>query len=572
MKIKVKLTLWVGLLFAMIVVLSMMSSIYINRLKYETVNILRANDNSMEYSRQMLAALDDMETDPVNGRNVFGKNLKLQIQNCTEPGEQSYTDDIDRDFEKMSIHGDTSWLTKRAIRKDINQIMLLNMNAIQRKNAHAVRTAENATVSIIITATLCFIIAFVLLYNLPGNIANPIKELTNSIRQIAAHNYQERVHFEQHNEFGLLAKSFNIMAEKLEEYSNSSLAKILTEKKRIDTLIDNMQDPVIGLNEENTVQFINEKALKIAGLERSQIVGKDVRNVALTNDLVRSLVKELYTSNGVACKTEPVKIFADGKESYFEKEIVSIEIVPTGETIAQQAGHVILLRNITPFKELDIAKTNFIANVSHELKTPIASIKMGTQLLRLESGQSREELELITGINEDADRLLKITGELLNMTQAETGNVHLKKVEYPLEELIQYATDAIKVLAGSKDVTLHIETIKNLTIYADKEKTLWVLTNLLTNAIRYSPEHTEISLSAREGQGKVRIEVSDQGPGIDEKYREKIFDRYYQIPGTSESGTGLGLSICREFIEAQGGVIGVVPNVSGIGSTFYFEV
>lgn len=572
MKIKVKLTLWVGLLFAMIVVLSTMSSTYINRLKYETVNILKANDNSMEYSRQMLAALDDMETDSVNGRNVFDKNLKLQMQNCTEQGEQLYTDDISRDFGKLSIHSDSSWQIKREIRKDINQIMLLNMSAIQRKNSHAVKTSENATVAIIITATLCFIIAFILLYNLPGNIANPIQELTNSIRQIAAHNYQERVHFEQHNEFGQLAKSFNIMAEKLEEYSNSSLAKILTEKKRIDTLIDNMQDPVIGLNEENIVQFINEKALKIAGLERSQIVGKDVRNVALMNDLVRSLVRELFTPNSAVCKTEPVKIFADGKESYFEKEIVSIEIVPTGESVAKQAGHVILLRNITPFKELDMAKTNFIANVSHELKTPIAAIKMGTQLLQLEAGQSQEGLELIKGINEDADRLLKITGELLNMTQAETGNVHLKKVEYPLEELIQYATDAVKVAARTKDITLHIDTIKNLTIYADKEKTLWVLTNLLTNAIRYSPEHTEISLLAREVNKKVRIEVSDQGPGIDEKYREKIFDRYYQIPGTSESGTGLGLSICREFIEAQGGVIDVVPNVSGIGSMFYFEV
>lgn len=572
MKIKVKLTLWLGLLFTMIVLLSVMSSIYINRLKYETINILRANDNSMEYSRQMLAGLDQMETDSVKGRLLIDQNLKLQMQNCTESGELQYTDDIRDDLNLLDLHSDSSQLIKRSMRQDINQIMLLNMSAIQRKNAHAVNTSESATFYIIVTATLCFIVAFVLLYNLPGNIANPIKELTRSIQQIAAHKYEERVHFEQHNEFGDLAKSFNIMAEKLEEYSNTSLAKILTEKKRIDTLIDKMQDPVVGLNEDNIVLFINERALKIAGLERNDIVGKDVRNIALSNDLVRSLVKELFNQNIVSSKPDPVKIFADGKESYFEKEIVSIEIVPTGETKSQLAGHVIILRNITPFKELDLAKTNFIANVSHELKTPIASIKMGTQLLQAESNPSEEEKELIKGINEDADRLLKITGELLNMTQAETGNIHLKKVEYPLDELIQYAKDAIRIPARTKDIQLKLNIPSNIEIYADKEKTLWVLTNLLTNAIRYSPEHTEINLSATAHGGKVRIEVSDQGPGIEEQYRERIFDRYYQIPGSSERGTGLGLSISREFIEAQGGIIGVLPASSGIGSTFYFEV
>lgn len=128
---------------------------------------------------------------------------------------------------------------------------------------------------------MCFIIAFILLVNLPSNIANPIKELTKSIKQIAEKNYFERVHFESHSEFGQLAKSFNTMAEKLEEYNNSTLAKLMMEKKRIEAIINNMQDPVIGLDENLKVIFANEEAIKIIGMNEREIIGHDTLELAV---------------------------------------------------------------------------------------------------------------------------------------------------------------------------------------------------------------------------------------------------------------------------------------------------
>lgn len=142
------------------------------------------------------------------------------------------------------------------------------MEAINRKSDIADDTAQKAIVIISVTGSLCFLIAFILLVNLPSNIANPIKELTDSIKEIAGQNYKKRVHFESHNEFGDLAKSFNTMAEKLEEYSESKLDKILKGKKRIETLIDNLHDPVIGIDENKKVLFANEEALNICGLKK----------------------------------------------------------------------------------------------------------------------------------------------------------------------------------------------------------------------------------------------------------------------------------------------------------------
>ncbi len=175
-------------------------------------------------------------------------------------------------------------------------------------------------------------------------------------------------------------------------------------------------------------------------------------------------------------------------------------------------------------------------------------------------------------IREEADRLLKITGELLNMTQAESGNIKIQKRDYALDKMITYALDTVRVPATQKNITLHNNIPPGLTIHADEDKTTWVITNFLTNSIRYSPEHTSVNIEGFQQNGKTRIAVTDEGPGIEKKYREKIFERYFKIPGTSQSGTGLGLSICREFIEAQGGTIGVYGNESGVGSTFYFEV
>ena len=569
MKIKTKLNLGVGLLFVMIIVLSLVSAYYIFSIKKDTQNILKANYETLEYSRNMLSSLDEITIDETKAILLFDTNLKKQLKNITEVGEDKVTNNLQNSFALLQKNRNDEKI-KAQIRQDIFEIMKLNMNAIKQKGEVAKNTAETANLWIAIVGTFCFLIAFNLLINLPNNIANPIKELTASIKEIANRNYSERVHFQNHNEFGDLAKSFNTMAQKLEEYSNSSLHKLTFEKKRLETLINNMHDPIIGLDNEGVILFVNDEALKIIGLKLDDVVGKSAASLALKNDLMRSLIVNDFESP----KAHPMKIFADGKESYFEKEIVAITVKPTGEEQSITIGEVIILRNITLFKELDFAKTNFIATVSHELKTPISSIKLSLKLLeKSETGSINEEQkQLIDSIKEDSQRLLKITGELLELSQLETGNIQLNMEKSNPYEIVNYATEAVKVQAEQKHIALIIDAEDNLSeVKADSEKTSWVLINFLTNAIRYSSEDSKITVKLKQENDQIVFQVTDTGKGIDNRYKAKVFDKYFQIPGSHKSGTGLGLAISKEFIEAQSGTIGVESEL-GLGSTFYFKL
>lgn len=572
MKIKTKLLLGVGLLFAMVIGITIVSALLVNRLTNDTKKILVANYNSIDYSRIMLHAFNN-DTIDVAEQKIFAENLKKQQQNITETGEQDLTDKLDSDYLLLSKNYNDINLMK-TIRNDISNIMLLNMQAIQRKEKQAETTAENAITLITLVGTVCFIIALILFFNLPGNIANPIKELTSSIKQIAQRNYSERVHFEKKNEFGDLADSFNTMAEKLEEFQASSLQKLMMEKKRIETLINNMNDPVIGLDDNKKVLFMNDVALKISGLKTEEVTGHPIQDIAVNNDLIRSLIQDLFADNKDVTEKIPVKIYADNKESYFEKEIIPIKIIPTGEKEEKLIGNVIFLQNITPYKELDFAKTNFIATVSHELKTPIASIKMSSQLLENKQvGELNDEQQsLVQSIKEDAGRLLKITGELLNMTQVETGSIQLSALPASPKEIIDYAVNANKTSADEKHIKLQVSIADEISnVLADKDKTAWVLTNLISNAIRYSYDNSTVKIEAAPENNKIKFSVTDTGQGIEPQYVNKIFDRYFRIPGTKKEGTGLGLSISKEFIEAQGGTI-TVQSDFGAGSVFSFSL
>lgn len=570
MKIKTKLNAGVGLLFIMIIGLSVLSGWYVNLLKRDTNNILAANYNTLQYSRNMLLSLGDLQTDPL-AFNLFSKHLEKQRQNITEPGEAEATEKISIHFTALKLDPKNQEL-QSSIRKDIAEVMQLNMSAIEHKSSIANSTASSAITVISIAGTFCFLVAFILLVNLPSNIANPIKVLTQSIKEIANQNYKQRIEFVGNGEFGELSTSFNTMAEKLQEFSESKLDKIINGKKRIETLIDNMHDPVIGNDENKKVLFVNDEALKITGLQRKDFVGKLIQDVAVSNDLVRKVILEIINPTTEKSDKNPLKIYANGKESYFENEIIDINVIPTGEQESIFIGQVIMLRNITLFKELDLAKTNFMGTVSHEFKTPISSIKLGIQLLGNEKigNLNEEQKNLLTGIREDSDRLLKITGELLNIAEVESGSMQLKMQNTAIQEIIDYAMDANKSAAEQKNIQVFVKKDSDLnSVYADKDKTSWVLNNILSNAVRYSYENSIINIEVKHEDQQIKFSVIDTGQGIDPAYLSKVFNRYFRIPGNKKEGSGLGLSISKEFIEAQGGTISVKSEF-GVDSDFWF--
>ncbi|MDM1369583.1 HAMP domain-containing protein [Myroides marinus] len=563
MRIKTKLTLGLGLLFTLIIFLGGIGAVYIHFLKLDTRNILHDNYNSLLYAKSMLRVLDKSG----DSRLIqFEVQLKKQEGNATEVGEKEMNVTLRAYFESYKQNGQ-KLEDLLQIREWLIEVMEVNMKAIEFKSELANKTAIQATIWIAIAGTACFVIALGLLINLPSNIADPIQKLTASIKQIASSNYKERVFLDKNDEFGELAQSFNTMAQKLEEYNSSHLAKLMRQKKRIEALINSMSDVVIGLDENMQVIFVNEEACKVLGLAEEEMIGKNSKDIAIYNDLMRMLLKDLNVGQ---VDKEPLKIIHNDKENYFDKQFLHIEITPTGEEHKELVGHVIILKNITEFKELDAAKTRFIATVSHEFKTPISSMKMSLQLLKNEriGALNEEQGTLIDSIQDDAGRLLKITSELLNLTQIESGKIMMNMKPVEVKQIVQYAVEANHIQAEQKAIKIEVALPENLqTINVDLEKTTWVLTNLIANAINYSHDSSVVEVCVGQDEKGTTIRVKDEGMGIPPEYLSKVFDRYFRVPGTHREGTGLGLAISKEIIEAQGGTVNVLSEY-GVGSEF----
>lgn len=558
MNLKSKIA-WGGtFLFLLLLLVGILSFYYFNRITSEAGDIIKDNYETLTYSKDMLRSLDKlMAGDSTNNLADFEKNLSLQEKNITEPGEEELTKSLRKNFElfRKSSPLDTF---ERTLRSDINSIMLVNLQAIDKKNKTAQVSIENAKTVIVLVLTMCILIGLTFIYNFPSLVATPIAKLTEGIKAIAARNYGQRIHLNRTDEFGELAAAFNSMAEKLDEYEHSNLSKILFEKQRAETVINSLKDASIGIDTKGIILFANQQALQLLNLKEAAIVGLKQEEVQEKNDLFRFLIKEQNTI--------PFKIVVDGKENYFTKEQIDITQKET------KIGTVIILRNITPFKELDTAKTNFIATISHELKTPLASADFSLKLLEDEriGTLTQEQKELVKNLKSDNQRLLRILSELLDLSQVDSGRIQLKNQAFSAKDLIQKAIATTNNAAKEKNINISVSFPKELPlIQADEEKSVWVMNNFLTNAIRYSPENGEIILKAEAKDNSVKLSIQDFGIGIDPAYQQKIFDRFFRVPGTQKKGTGLGLAISKEFIEAMKGSV-QVESEPGKGSTFTF--
>ena len=454
----------------------------------------------------------------------------------------------------------------------LSVVNLQILTATEPDSPVAMPSLERALLWISITGGICILTGLVLLIWLPRSINRPVKELTRGILEIANHNYEKRLDMKGYEEFREVSDSFNRMAEKLTEYRDSTLADILSAKKFLEAVVNSIHEPIIGLNTEREILFINNEALNVLNMKRENVIRHSAEELSLKNDLLRRLIRELVTPGE---KNEPLKIYADNKESYFQASYIPIENAEAEKGEARNLGDVILLKNITEFKKLDSAKTTFISTISHELKTPISAIMMSLQLLedKRVGVLNGEQEQLSKNIKDNSQRLLDITGELLNMTQVEAGKLQMMpKITKPIE-LIEYAIKANQVQADKFNIQIEVEypEEKIPKLFVDSEKIAWVLTNLLSNAIRYSKENGRVVIGARREEEYIELYVQDFGKGIDPRYHQSIFDRYFRVPGTKVQGSGLGLSISKDFVEAHGGTL-TVQSELGKGSCFVMRL
>jgi PAS domain S-box-containing protein len=413
MNIKNKLRAGIGFLYLMALVSSGLADYYIARLSNDSKAILKDNYRSLVYAKDIFRQLDAQENTVVKFQNIDA-SIEKEEQNITEPGEKQAADSLRATFTsyKLAASQQATAQLSLKIRGQLLGIMQLNMAAIEHHDKTASDTAKEAIIIVSLIGSFCFLIAFSFAVNFPGYIANPIKELIQGIKEIANKNYNKRLIFPAKDEFGDLADAFNQMAAKLNEYEHSNLASILFEKRRIETIINSMHDAIIGIDDKQFIIFANKVACTLIGMPEDKLTAQYAPNIALENDLLRNM---LFTEQ------PKMKIYADNRESFFTKEVLDV----TNDY--KVIGKVIILKNITDFQQLNDAKTTFIATISHELKTPLSSIKMSLKLLEdLRVGPvNNEQKQLLQNMEADTQRLLQITAELLDAAQVETGKINL---------------------------------------------------------------------------------------------------------------------------------------------------
>jgi signal transduction histidine kinase len=451
-----------------------------------------------------------------------------------------------------------------------DQIALAHEQDIAAGNDSASKDINNTIFllrSMMFIALVTMVIAY---FILSRSLLGPLKSLTLSIRQIGEGNLDQKVPIVSRDELGALAFSFNQMAAQLRQYQANTSVELLRLNETIRATIASFPDPVFVLNAEGAVDFRNPAADQLA-------VKLLFAGVTRLPAKVDEKVEEVRASGQdylPVAFADAIKFHLDGQDTYFLPRIVQLR---TEKGVS--FGVAVILENVTRMLLLDDVKSNLIATVSHELKTPLTSVRMALYLLdeKTVGPLNDKQAELAAAAKEDTDRLLRTLNDLLDLARLERGSAPLQIASVPPAELVAAAERATREVVHAGGFLLKIDVAPGLpAVPVDRQRIAYVFTNLITNAVKYSPTAGEIKIAAQPGQTRagqpcVRFAVKDQGPGITPEHQEHIFERFYRIPGTNKSGAGLGLSIAREIVVAHGGEIGVISR-PGEGSEFFFVI
>jgi PAS domain S-box-containing protein len=377
------------------------------------------------------------------------------------------------------------------------------------------------------------------------------------------------------DEIGILAKAFNNMAEKLESYEAQHYDEIIFEKKRMESLVESLKDAVLLIDENRMVVLINNTVLKITGLEEKEILNHRIDEVAEKNDLIKTienLIPQIRKDRDADIK--PLRIILGGEEFFYKLEFDEILTYSAFLKKEMFIGTMIRLKDVTLFQKRDTAKTNLLATVSHELKTPLSSINLSLKMLddNRVGELNHEQKELVGALRNQSNRLSRVIKDLLEFSQIETGNIKLNMGILNPTDILELSVTALMMSISEKKIDLVVDLDENLPkVFGDIEKSVFVYVNLLNNAIRYSPVGSSITLSIKADRKHVRFYVKDSGPGISKDDQEKLFKRYAQLNPKEKTGWGLGLAIAKDFVLAQSGDI-YVQSEPGKGCEFCFTL
>lgn len=602
----------VFLIFITVLVILTLNSLWavfnFNILNNSIERILDSNYKSIVAAQNMTTAIERQDSlqlsyiftrdekyimDFMKNESQFYDFLKNAQDNITEIGEKeivsslgdSYKEYIKSfyDFMKIKDIGEQrNFYFKEVfpkfekIKNISKKLLEINQDSMVTKRYEAEKTAEKATFFTIMVAAVTIFLGMLIISYLIKKILNQFQIFIEKIEGVSKENYSQRIPEDLDKEFNELGIAFNQMAEKLNNYKNINIKKIMTEKSKAEAIVESINDGIIVTDRENKVLLINNAAEKLLNVKESELLDKSFFTV-IPNKKIYDCIREVINNKDIKSTFKQLELSLNPttEKNTYCRVFINTIIGKNKENL----GIVILLQDITKMKEIDQMKSDFVSTVSHEFRTPLTSMSMAVDLLTDGTmGETNErQQELLKVIKEDSERLNFLIKDLLDLSRLESGKTHMKFEKNNIKEIIEIAVNSLKNFSGNRNVKIEIKNIGDLLfVLADINKIILVLTNLITNAIKYRSEEREghIIIEAFKREKNIVVSIEDNGKGIPEEYLEKIFNKFIQVKVSNDGkieGTGLGLSICKEIIKAHGGEIWV-NSILGKGSTFYFSL
>jgi signal transduction histidine kinase len=510
--------------------------------------------------------------------NRFSKNLAVQLKNHSLGGEGELNQRLGVKYQALvqalaalsSIEQPASrrrvyeseivpgLLELRAV---LDKILGLNQRAILATSENVRKITREVTRLMVIGMVIALAISIYACYQLSRSVLQPIQLLTKAARDLGEGNLNQPVPVLTRDELGELAQAFNKMTAQLREYRQSTSEELVRLHRTMETTLASFPDPIFVLSKEGRIELMNPAAAELAAaLHMNGQLPARLRTIA-QNTLASG---ENFLPNSFDAVL-PYRL--NGQERSFLPRILTMRNKEDA-----LFGVAVVLYDVTRFRLLDAAKTHLVGTVSHELKTPLTSVRMVLHILleKTVGALAPKQQELLEAARSDTERLLRILNDLLDLTRLEEGNSELYYENVAPADLLQAALDGTAERLSARGLRIDCESEGGLPLVAvDRARISHVFANLVSNAIKHSPAGGQILLRAEQADDRtVQFTVSDQGPGIPPEYQTRIFDRFFRVPGQTKSGAGLGLSIAREITLAHGGRIGVKSS-PGQGATFY---
>jgi len=564
--------------------------------------ILKDNYRSVLAAERMLGALErlqDVALARATGRPAddraaarlaegFEGELSAQEHNITEAGEEVVTRRLRERwmryrgaFEQIARSAPAAGLSRyfevldpaaERVRDAASEILALNQDAMGRKSDGARRLAERNVTIVVGTTIAVLVLGLVSSLALTARLLRPLKVLSATVRRIGEGDLEARARVEGKDEIAALAQEFNTMADGLGEYRRSSLGELLQAQQASQAAIDSLPDPVVVVDAAGAVINLNGAAESMLHIG----AGGAGASVAALEPELRAVVERVREH------------VASGRGAYVPhgfEEAVRVSspegdrhLLPRATPLYSEQGGVvgttIVLQDVTRLMRFDELKNDLVATVAHEFRTPLTSLRMAIHLCAQElvGPLTEKQADLMAAAREDCERLQSIVDDLLDLSRIQAGRMSLEVAPLDAGGLLEAAAGSLRSAAEAAGVLLAVSPPATpLAVQADPERAQLVLTNLLANAVRHTPAGGRVEVQTSVAGELVRFEVRDTGEGIAREHQDRIFEKFYRVPGAHSGGVGLGLYIAREIVHAHGGEVGV-ESEPGRGSTFWFTL